>query len=163
MFKANTDTEILGDVYEVRLDDPKEIFGRPHPIYYITLEFPNKGMFDELQRAYMDAAGWNANIDFSGWPKDQTLLRFETILKPKFGIDSETRQPLAAADVINPGDPARVEFRTECDWSDDRLTLYPVLQYRFVQKVDLNAVWENLPISECEQRVIDKHGQTFDF
>ena len=125
------------------------------------LEFPHQGYFEELQAAYQTEVGWNANVDYSSWPKDHSFLRFETLLKPKLGVKEGTRELLAAEDIVRPGDCVRVDFRTECNWSDDRLTLYPVLQFTHISKVDINAMWDDMPVSECEQRVIDKHGKNF--
>ena len=163
-FKAHTDHEIVGDIADLRLDEAKEIFGRPHPIYYVTLAFPNSGMFQELEKAYADCTGWHASTDYSAWCSDRTYLRFESILEPQFGIDPDTGFKFRGDDLFKVGDLAKVSFRTELDWNSDRTVAYPVLQLRFVEQHDINAEWDSMPISECEQRLLDNNGgQTYDF
>lgn len=143
MYTLHSDFNITGYLYDRAIKEPEEIFGRQCPIYFATILCDDPMAKDLILQAYEEFAGPRcSSIELQGQPKETGLLRFESILRPNYGILSDTK------DVVQPGDYVELQVRLEHADNEDQTVIYPRLVLRSItlaseqNQLD-NDYWEN--------------------
>lgn len=123
-FAVNKDLHIEGTLHSFDLAQPVLSFDKSTPVYQVTLEFPVPEIKDELFQPFDNLAGWNMKLQIMDQPKDKYLVRFETPIRPNYGLDEDGNIP------YRPGMTVRVEYRGVPGYSENRDTLFAKLVLR---------------------------------